>query len=88
MLAVSCQQTCVEAHKTALISYKLLLELPMTEKTSPAHVLREEILLLTHEVEQRPCVFTAAGFFNVDCTMLLEIAASVASYVIIVLQFK
>lgn len=86
MVAASCDSAAKEAYKTASIAYKLLARLPINP-TDAQEVLKEDLILLCNQSANRCPIFSAAGFFNVDLTMLSSIVASVTTYFIVIIQF-
>lgn len=87
MVAASCDMAAKEAYKTASIAYKLLAKLPTSPSNVHEETLKEDLILLCNQSSNRCPVFSAAGFFNVDLTMLSSIVASVTTYFIVIIQF-
>lgn len=85
LLAVSCEKATKEAQNLGTISYKLLARIDRTPET--AHI-REELFILAQQVTHRCPYFSAAGFFNVDYTMLFIILGSFTSYLVVIIQFN
>lgn len=77
-----------EGDSLAMIGYKQYYELTSHKKLMKYHEVQEELVLLIQQIEQHPLRFSASGFFIIDYSMLLTIAGSVMSYVIILVQFK
>lgn len=86
MMAASCEQTIEEKDRSQKICHKLQIQLPVN-LSKQQEMLREEFRLLSKQIEQQEVKFTAVGFFNIDHTLLLTIFGSIASYVIILMQF-
>lgn len=61
--------------------------MPALPKDHFGRRLREELLMFAEHLGYRHVNFSAAGCFNVDCTMLFTIFGSIASYLVITLQF-
>lgn len=87
MMAVVCAQATEKAKTTSAVSYKLLIEMPACPRSAFESQLRDELLMLADHLEYRQVYFTAADCFSVDYTMLFTIFGSVASYIVITLQF-
>lgn len=85
LLAASCDMATKEAQKISTISYKLLAELP---KNPEMYMVREELLILAQQSTTKSPYFSAAGFFNVDHTMLSTILGTFASYIVVIIQFN
>ncbi|XP_045464431.1 uncharacterized protein LOC123673790 [Harmonia axyridis] len=86
MLAYACDCVETEASKIIPISLTYLNELPPLPKNSEEIALKEELTTLFEQSSLRPPIFTAAGFFTVNYTMLGFIIGSVTSYIIVTLQ--
>lgn len=85
LLAVPCELAAKEAKYTGILSYKLLIQIPRSSGNS---AIREELNILIQQSTNRPPYFSAAGFFNVDYTMLLIILGSFTSYLVVIIQFN
>ena len=88
MVAICCSKASTEANNTSIISYKILLDFPSSPKTHYEEVTKNELMLLAEHLNQKKLIFSAAGLFAVDHTMLYMIFGSIAAYLVIVLQFK
>lgn len=71
-----------EAQETVSISYKQLLQ---NSHSKSQEVLRD-YYLLGQQAFNRSFIITAAGFFNVDNSMLLFMATTFFTYFIVVMQ--
>lgn len=87
MLATSCEQTIEEMNESQRICHKLLAQLP-GRLSNAQEVLREELYIFANQIDHLNVQFTASGFFNVNHTLLLTIFGSIASYIIILIQFR
>ncbi|CAG9857522.1 unnamed protein product [Phyllotreta striolata] len=87
MLAVPCGNASNEARKTCLVSYKILLGFQGSSRFGRCKNVKEELLLLAEHVRARNVRFST-GFFPVDYNVLFLILGSVATYLIIILQFQ
>ncbi|XP_071051082.1 putative gustatory receptor 28a [Onthophagus taurus] len=87
MISASCEQTIQEKGRTQKICHRLLTNLPPILSKNQ-EFFQQEFRLLAKQIDQIEVKFTAVGFFDIDNTLLLTIFGSIASYVIILLQFK
>lgn len=87
-IASSCNSALNEAEKVGKTTFKLLQDIPEFKMTENEEMLREELLVLAQQALMNCPHFTAAGFFNVDYTMLYNILGSVTSYVVVIVQFN
>lgn len=88
VIAVTCEKTTREARRTATICYKLLLDVPPICSTMQERILKEELILLAQQATHQCPYFSAAGFFNVDYSMLFGLLGTVTSYVIVLIQIN
>ncbi|KAL3289157.1 hypothetical protein HHI36_003593 [Cryptolaemus montrouzieri] len=88
MLATACESTVAEAGKTISICLEYQNEIPTLPKTEELQMLKEELQMICHQAQAKKPVFSAAGFFAVDYTMLGMMIGSVTSDIIVVLQFQ
>ncbi|XP_018565913.1 putative gustatory receptor 2a [Anoplophora glabripennis] len=87
ILSISCDKTASEARRTSLISYKILMNYPSCPRTTREKIIKEELILLAEHISRRKVHFSA-GIFTVDYSMLFMIFGSIATYLVIILQFK
>nr|QBB73007.1 gustatory receptor [Protaetia brevitarsis] len=87
-LASTANSTINEAQNTSNVSYKLLQYVPPSSTNPHDRELREDLLLLSEQSSLRTPCFTAAGFFNVDYTMLFTLLSSITSYLVVLIQFS
>nr|XP_022905524.1 gustatory receptor 68a-like [Onthophagus taurus] len=81
--------TVKEAKNTANVCYKLLTTISVqTSQKLDEKELRNDLLLLAEQIAMRSSHFTAAGFFNVDYTMLFTMLSTVTSYLVVLIQFS
>lgn len=83
MTVANCSKATDEARYTADIIYTLLSEIPPSLRN-----LREELISFAHQATNNCPYFTAAGFFEINYQLLLGFAATITSYVIIILQIN
>ncbi|KAI4457571.1 invertebrate gustatory receptor [Holotrichia oblita] len=88
LLASIANSTINEAQNTSNVSYKLLQYVPPSSNNIQDRELREDLLLLSEQSSLRTPCFTAAGFFNVDYTMLFTLLSSITSYLVVLIQFS
>lgn len=81
----NCELVTREARRTSTICHRLLLKMRDAGDSDNAAV-AEELLLLVEQSTYRYPVFTANGFFVLNYGLLLSLADTIASYVIILLQ--
>ncbi|XP_017776029.1 PREDICTED: putative gustatory receptor 39b [Nicrophorus vespilloides] len=84
ILASGANKILDKSQETLLISYKILCLLPVETNCNE----RTNLNFLVQEISFRPLILSAAGFFTIDYTMVLTIITSVASYLIVVIQFN
>ncbi|KAG5860915.1 hypothetical protein JTB14_009067 [Gonioctena quinquepunctata] len=75
-----------EANKSTTICYSIIFALEY-DSTQEAGILKEELRNLVHQLSQRTPCLSAAGFFNIDFTMMGFIMSSITSYIIVAIQF-
>ncbi|KDR17365.1 hypothetical protein L798_08332 [Zootermopsis nevadensis] len=80
-ITASCSATTAEANYTAQVLQRILLEPGLHP-----HAMRNAQLFL-QQVTNRPLHFTAWGFFIINYNLLGSIIATVATYLVILLQF-
>lgn len=88
VVAVTCDMTTKEAQRTATVCYNLLLDVPAVSNNVQDKILREELILLAQQATHQCPYFSAAGFFNVDYTMLFGLLGTVTSYIIVLIQIN
>lgn len=81
----SCHATTKEVQRTTVVCFKLIQTL---NKSGQSDAVRDELLLLAKQASMERLHFTAAGFFNVDYTMLYILLSSITSYIVVLFQFK
>lgn len=79
---ISCGGVNDEAHRTATICYQLLSELP---ENSPEV---KKIFIFAQHASQRCPQITAGNVFTVNASALFTLLGSLASYVIVLIQFE
>lgn len=84
-LASNCDKVVKEARKTGAITYEILTNIPRGRNTD---ILREEFSIIGKRVTTRCPKFTAAGFFNVDYTMVFTILGAFTSYIVVIVQIN
>jgi hypothetical protein len=82
MMTVTCQMTMLKSKKIGDIIQKLLLQQPLRYDTL------QQLKLFSEQVTKSPIKFSALCFFNVDISLLCTILTSVATYIIVLVQFK
>ncbi|KAG5880343.1 hypothetical protein JTB14_019822 [Gonioctena quinquepunctata] len=75
-----------EARRTTTICYNIIDALQY-DSTQEAEVLKRELRHFVDQVAQRTPRLSAAGFFNIDFTMMGFIISSITSYIIVAIQF-
>lgn len=85
ILAASCDLATKEAKKTGFLCYKLTQEI---SACSQPQDVKDDLILFAQLATNQAPYFTAAGFFNVDYTMLLSILGSVTAYIVVLIQFN
>lgn len=91
MLVSNCQTITKETQKMSVISFKMLLEnQPMVDrkKHSKIHIINQELNTLALQTSQNKPIFSAAGFFTVDYSMLYDMVATIIAYIVIIIQLK
>lgn len=88
LLAICGDLSITESKKTSNICYKLLLNFLNTPTSLREKTTKEELFLLADLMSKRDVHFSAAGFFNIDYSMLFMIFGAIAAYLVIILQFK
>lgn len=86
-MADHCGRASRKARYTSVVSYKLLIKMSELPKSSLQSRLREYLWFLAEYLGHRDVTVSAAGCFNVDYTMFFTILGSIASYMVVVLQF-
>lgn len=77
-----------EAKKTGGICFSMLLMLDVIPENAQDTALRNELILLNQMAIHGCPIFTAAGFFSIDYSLILAIFGSVTSYMIVLIQFN
>jgi hypothetical protein len=72
--------------QATLITFELLLHLPLEDSIQQLKAIREDVLLLETITINRLTPFSAADFLNIDFTTIFTIISSVSSVVILVMQ--
>lgn len=85
ILAASCDLATKEAKKTGYLCYKLTQEISGCSQSTG---IRDDLILFAQLATNQAPYFSAAGFFNVDYTMLLSIFGSVTAYIVVLIQFN
>lgn len=86
LIATSCEKATKEANLTACICYRILSKLPSSSKKLKP--IRKDVLLLAHQTSNLVPYFNAWGFFKINHTMISKILGSVATYIIVLIQFN
>lgn len=89
MLVSDCQAITKEMKKTSVISFKILLENPQIDipkKDLKINLINEALYTVALQSAQNKLVFTAAGFFTIDYTMLYNMVATIIAYIVIIIQ--
>ncbi|XP_017785525.1 PREDICTED: uncharacterized protein LOC108568740 [Nicrophorus vespilloides] len=81
MVIVSCDVVSANARKTANICYKILLEMHLNDEG------REDLALFADQCSSVDN-FSAAGFFDINISLLLSLFGVVASNLIIIIQLN
>ena len=76
-----CHKTCAECSRTTDHLQHLMLSVPTDSD------LKMELLLFSHQVNNRPFRFTAFGFFDIDRSVLCSFVGGIATYLTVLLQF-
>ncbi|XP_011198978.2 putative gustatory receptor 28a [Bactrocera dorsalis] len=74
-------KTIKESNKTAAIVHKIL-------NISEESAVHDRLLRLSLQLSHRRVVFTAAGLFNLDRTLIFTICGAATCYLIILIQFR
>lgn len=77
-----------EAKQTSLICYKILQEIRPKPFSNEQHQIRENLSFLAQEATLRATKISAAGFFEVDYTMVFLLFTSVTTYIVVLIQFN
>ncbi|KAK9710413.1 7tm Chemosensory receptor [Popillia japonica] len=77
-----------EAKQTSLICYKILQETPSKHILSDEQEIRGHLSFLAQEATLRSTKISAAGFFEVDYTMVFLLFTSVTTYIVVLIQFN
>lgn len=85
LIIAPCEEATKEAQKTSYISYKLLNDMPVCNKQQG---MRDDLTLLAQQSYYHSPTFNAAGFYQINHTLLSCILASVTSYLIVLIQFN
>lgn len=80
-----CHVAAIKAQDVSNICYKLLSNL-ITSSNHQGKVVTEELVLLADQSAHRYPVFTANGLFALNYNVMLGLAGSITTYVIIFLQ--
>lgn len=80
--------TITETKKTSVICFKLLLNFLQNPTSLWEKATKEELYLLADLIAKRDVHFSAAGFFKIDYSLLFVIFGAIATYLVIILQFK
>ncbi|KRT83084.1 hypothetical protein AMK59_3661, partial [Oryctes borbonicus] len=88
LLANLAHSTILEIQNTSHLSYKLLQQIPCKTTSAILQEMREDLVLLSEQMSLRTPHFSAAGFFNIDYTMLFNVLSSITSYLVVLIQFN
>ncbi|KAI4457570.1 invertebrate gustatory receptor [Holotrichia oblita] len=88
LLASLAHSTTLVIQSTSHLSYKLLQYLPCDTMNPLMQEMREDLVLLSEQMSSRTPSFSAAGFFDIDYTMLFTLLSSITSYLVVLIQFN
>lgn len=86
LLIASCHFVTEQARRTSVLGYKLLLKIPVQPRNLHEQHLRESIQLLIRQTVFRKPHFSAAGFFDLDYSILVATFGSITSYTVVILN--
>ena len=78
-VTISCRSACRKANHTAVLVHKLMVVRP-TDCTAEMRIFSQQLL-------HRKLCFSACGFFLIDFCLMYNMASSVTTYLIILLQY-
>ncbi|XP_067626202.1 putative gustatory receptor 28a isoform X2 [Eurosta solidaginis] len=81
LIVEGCSKTIRESSKTAAIVHKIL-------NLSEDSDVQDRLFRLSLQLSHRRVVFTAAGLFNLDRTLIFTISGAATCYLIILIQFR
>lgn len=79
-------QATKEINKLLIVCSKFLIDIPKGTDNRQLLFIKEKLLLLIGQLEFYKPYFTAAGYFEVNYTMLLYIFNGVTSFVVVYIQ--
>ncbi|KAJ9593247.1 hypothetical protein L9F63_015193 [Diploptera punctata] len=78
-ITISCRSACRNANYTAVLVHKLMILQPADYAA--------ELQIFSQQLLHRKLCFTACGFFLIDFCLMYNMASSVTTYLIILLQY-
>lgn len=82
-----CAQATEKVKSATIACHRALINIGACPKNRLESILMEELSRFAQHLERRKVHFNAAGCFNIDYGTIFTIFGSVASYIVIILQF-
>lgn len=87
-IVVTCDRTKRDAQRIATVCYKLLLGFPPICSSMQERILKKELILLAQRATHQCPYISAAGFFNVDYSIVFSFLGTITSYIIVLIQIN
>lgn len=84
-------KTCTEVSNRFVETRKLCANFLITyakSDTPNCKLVCEELRMLTKQIDQRPILFSAAGFFDIKYSILLKLLGNISGYIVVLLQLS
>lgn len=88
MFIAVCHQSVHQAHVTRNLCYKLLLSIPYSARQKDIREMQRKLHVLGEQFENHNPAFTAAGFFEINYSLITAAWTYMVSNLIISLTFK
>ena len=87
MAAVVGEALIEEGERTVKICYNLLHNIPNNMSSESKNAIRKQIFFLINQTRTRKIALNAGGYLDLNWGILGQIGASVATYLIVIIQF-
>lgn len=86
-MSICCAQTTDKLKAARVACHRALINIGPYPKNRLDTILSEELSRFVQHLERRKVHFSAAGCFDIDYGTIFSVFGSVASYIVIILQF-